>query len=87
VLGLLLQFIVGGAIGLFFGTIILYICGSIICILRGKIIDQELGEIRQQHNSKIKKHRKEYNTNKKEFMRVLRKHRNNISKMEVSTIV
>jgi len=81
--GLLIQFVVGGLIGLFFGTIILYIAGSIVCMIRGKTIDRQLDSIRHQHNFKIKKLQKQYDNTRKEFLRVLRLYRRNISKMEV----
>jgi len=81
--GLLIQFVVGGLIGLFFGTVILYVVGYTICIIRSKTVSRQLDSIRYQHNSKIKKLQKQYENTRKEFLRVLRLYRRNISKMEV----
>jgi hypothetical protein len=77
------QFFVGGVVGVFGGTILIYTIGRIIVTLRDREVNRELEQIRQEHNKKIQKIQKDYNEARSTFLGLLGKYRRKILSMKV----
>jgi hypothetical protein len=83
-INIMIQSIAGWLVGMLFGTIIICIVGRVIVIIRDRMVNLELNDIRTEHNKKIKKLQNEYNKIRSQFIQTLGRYRKKITKMEVT---
>jgi uncharacterized membrane-anchored protein YhcB (DUF1043 family) len=83
IMGLSFQFIAGGLIGVVFGTILIYMLGRAIVSIRDKMVNNELNDVREEHNKKIQQIQKRYNAERSKFLELLGKYRRKVRSMKI----
>ena len=83
ILELIVQFVVGGGVGVFFGPILIYIIGRTVISIREKVVSNEMQQVREEHNKKVQKIQGEYNKKRSEFLSMLGKYKKKIRAMKV----
>jgi len=82
----IMQFIAGGLIFLIFGSLLILFLGRLIVTMREKDVEDKIRAIKQEHNQSIKEMQAEYNENRRKFLKMLGKYRQNITKMKVKDV-